>query len=310
MGNAMDNSASLERIGFIGLGIMGKPMVRNLLNAGYAVAVYNRSLGPTAELAQAGATVAISPQAVAAQSDVVITCVSDSPDVEAIVLGEHGILHGARAGMLYIDMSTISPAIARTLYETLQAKGIEALDAPVSGGDIGAQQGTLSIMVGGNTAAFERALPIFQILGKNIIHMGAAGAGQVTKACNQIVVALTVQAVAEALTLAKKSGVDPAKVRSALLGGFAQSKVLEVHGQKMLDGNFQPGFKLDLFRKDMNIVLQTGRDLPLPLGGSSQVTVLMDALLAQGYGHLDFSAVLNLYEMVGGLVDSESIPLA
>jgi 2-hydroxy-3-oxopropionate reductase len=291
----MTNPDSLERIGFIGLGLMGKPMVRNLLQAGYSVSVYNRSFSPTAEVAEAGATVAISPQALAAQTDVVITCVSDSPDVEAIVLGEHGILEGARAGMLYIDMSTIAPATSRNLYSILQAKGIDALDAPVSGGDIGAQQGTLSIMVGGNAAAFQRALPILQVLGKNIVHMGEAGAGQVTKACNQIVVALTVQAVAEALTLAKKSGVDPTKVRSALLGGFAQSKVLEVHGQKMLDGNFQPGFKLDLFRKDMNIVLQTAREAQIPLLGSSQVTALMDALLAQGQGDLDFIAVLNLY---------------
>jgi 2-hydroxy-3-oxopropionate reductase len=285
----------MERIGFIGLGIMGKSMAHNLLKAGYEVTVYNRSPGAMAELAQAGASVAESPRAIAAQTDVVITCVSDSPDVEAVVLGPNGILEGAQTGLLYIDMSTIAPAVARQVFERLQAKGVEALDAPVSGGDIGAQHGTLSIMVGGNATAFQRALPILQVMGKNIVHMGAAGAGQVTKACNQIVVALTVQAVAEALTLATKSGVDPAKVREALLGGFAQSKVLEVHGQKMLDGNFQPGFKLDLFRKDMNIVLQTARDLQIPLLGSSQVTALMDALLAQGQGDRDFIAVLNLY---------------
>ncbi len=288
----------MERIGFIGLGIMGKSMACNLLRAGYAVTVYNRSPGPIAALVEVGASVADSPKAIAAQSDVVITCISDSPDVEAVVLGPSGILEGARSGLLYIDMSTIAPAVARQVYEELQAQGVESLDAPVSGGDIGAQQGTLSIMVGGNPAAFQRALPILQVLGKNIVHMGAAGAGQVTKACNQIVVALTVQAVAEALTLATKSGVDPAKVREALLGGFAQSKVLEVHGQKMLDGNFQPGFKLDLFRKDMNIVLQTARELQIPLLGSSQVTALMDALLAQGQGDLDFIAVLNLYAVL------------
>ncbi len=288
----------MERIGFIGLGIMGKSMARNLLRAGYAVTVYNRSPDPIAALVEAGASAADSPKAIAAQSDVVITCISDSPDVEAVVLGPSGILEGARSGLLYIDMSTIAPAVARRVYEELQAQGVESLDAPVSGGDIGAQQGTLSIMVGGAPAAFQRALPILQVLGKNIVHMGAAGAGQVTKACNQIVVALTVQAVAEALALATKSGVDPAKVRQALLGGFAQSKVLEVHGQKMLDGNFQPGFKLDLFRKDMNIVLQTARELQIPLLGSSQVTALMDALLAQGQGELDFIAVLNLYAML------------
>ncbi len=294
----------MERIGFIGLGIMGKSMARNLLKAGYSVRVYNRSRAAMEELAQDGATLADSPQALAQATDVVISCVSDSPDVEAIALGPQGILAGAAAGLLYIDMSTIAPAMARQVYAACQAQNVSALDAPVSGGDIGAQQGTLSIMVGGDAAAFQRALPILQVMGQNIVHIGAAGAGQVTKACNQIVVALTVQAVAEALTLAQKSGVDAAKVRQALLGGFAQSKVLEVHGQKMLDGNFAPGFKLDLFRKDMNIVLQTGRELQLPLMGSSQAAVLMDALLAQGKGDLDFISVLGLYERLSGIVDS------
>jgi 2-hydroxy-3-oxopropionate reductase len=208
--------------------------------------------------------------------------------------------------MLYIDMSTIAAAVSRDIYAQLQAIGVAALDAPVSGGDIGAQQGTLSIMVGGDQAAFARALPIFQVLGQNIVHMGDAGAGQVTKACNQIVVALTVQAVAEALTLAARSGVDPAKVRSALLGGFAQSKVLEVHGAKMLDRNFQPGFKLDLFRKDINLVLQTARDLGLPLMGSHQIAPLMDALIAQGKGNLDFIAVLELYAQLGNVTHRDS----
>lgn len=291
----------MERIGFIGLGIMGKPMTRNLLKAGYTVTVYNRSPEPIAELVTEGAIAATSPQNLAEQVDVVITCVPDSPDVEAIVLGDRGVIHGVRSGMLYIDMSTIAAATSRKLYTALQAKGVSALDAPVSGGDIGAQQGTLSIMVGGEQTAFDRALPILQVLGKNIVRIGDAGAGQVTKACNQIVVALTVQAVAEAFTLAQKSGVDPAKVREALLGGFAQSRVLEVHGQKMLDRNFNPGFKLDLFRKDMNLVLQTARDLNLPLPGSHAIAPLMDALLAQGKGDLDFIAVLELYEAPGNL---------
>ncbi|HEY9615271.1 MAG TPA: NAD(P)-binding domain-containing protein, partial [Microcoleaceae cyanobacterium] len=259
----------MERIGFIGLGIMGQPMARNVMQAGYSLVVYNRSRPAMEVLGTAGATLAKSPKAVAEQTDVVITCVSDSPDVEAVVLGTNGLIEGVRPGMLYIDMSTIAPATSRQIYSALQAQGVDALDAPVSGGDIGAQQGTLSIMVGGDAAAFQRAHPILQTMGKNIVHVGDAGAGQVTKACNQIVVALTVQAVAEALTLAKKSGVDPAKVRDALLGGFAQSRVLDVHGQRMLDGNFQPGFKLNLFRKDINIVLQTLRELQLPLLGTS-----------------------------------------
>jgi 2-hydroxy-3-oxopropionate reductase len=291
----------MERIGLIGLGLMGRPMAQNLLQAGYAVTVWNRSPGPIEPLAAVGAAVANSPRHLAEQVDVVISCVSDSPDVQEIVLGEQGIIHGGRSGMLYIDMSTIAAAVSREIYAKLQAIGVAALDAPVSGGDIGAQQGTLSIMVGGDQAAFERALPIFQVLGQNIVHMGDAGAGQVTKACNQIVVALTVQGVAEALTLATRSGVDPAKVRSALLGGFAQSKVLEVHGAKMLDRNFQPGFKLDLFRKDINLVLQTARDLGLPLMGSHQIAPLMDALIAQGKGDLDFIAVLELYAQLGNV---------
>lgn len=292
----------MERIGFIGLGLMGKPMSRNLLQAGYPLVVYNRSQAAIDELVSAGATPATSPQAVAEQSDVVITCVSDSPDVEAIVLGGNGVLAGARSGMLFIDMSTIAPATARKVYTALKAQGVDALDAPVSGGDIGAQQGTLSIMVGGEEAAFQRALPILQVMGKNIVHIGEAGAGQVTKACNQIVVALTVQAVAEALTLAKKSGVDPARVREALLGGFAQSRVLEVHGQRMIDGEFQPGFKLNLFRKDINIVTQTARELNLPLFGANQVPSLMDALLAQGKGELDYVSLVTLYETLSGLL--------
>lgn len=291
----------MQQIGFIGLGIMGKPMARNLLKAGYPLVVYNRRRSPMEELAGEGASIAKSPREVAQQSEVVITCVSDSPDVEAIVLGNDGIIEGAKPGTLYIDMSTIAPATARKVYQALQARGVDALDAPISGGDIGAQQGTLSIMVGGDESAFQRALPILEVMGKNIVYIGAAGAGQVTKACNQIVVSLTLQAVAEALTFARKSGVDGAKVREALLGGFAQSRILEVHGQRMLEGHFQPGFKLNLHRKDMNIVLQTGREIGLPLLGTAQVTNLMDALLAQGKGELDNSALIMVYEMLANL---------
>lgn len=291
----------MQRIGFIGLGIMGKPMARNLLKAGYPIVVYNRSRPAMDALVADGAALADSPKAIAQQADVVISCVSDSPDVEAVALGNNGVIEGAKSGLLYLDMSTIAPATARKVYTALKAKGIDALDAPVSGGDIGAQQGTLSIMVGGDESAFQRALPILQAMGKNIVYIGEAGAGQVTKACNQIVVALTVQAVAEALTLAKKAGVDVARVREALLGGFAQSRVLEVHGKRILEGDFQPGFKLNLHRKDMNIVLQTGREAGVPLFGSAQVTSMMDALLAQGSGDLDNSALATLYELLSGI---------
>ncbi len=280
---------------------MGKPMAQNLLKAGYPLVVYNRSRSAMDELAVEGAVLAESPKTVAQQTDIVISCVSDSPDVEAVALGSNGIIEGAKPGLLYIDMSTIAPATARKVYTALKEKGVDALDAPVSGGDIGAQQGTLSIMVGGDEAAFQRSLPVLQIMGKNIIYIGEAGAGQVTKACNQIVVALTVQAVAEALTLAKKSRVDVARVRDALMGGFAQSRILEVHGKRILEGNFQPGFKLNLHRKDMNIVLQAGREVGVPLLGSAQVTTLMDALLAQGKGDLDNAALATLYELLAGI---------
>ena len=292
---------TMERIGFIGLGIMGKPMAQNLLKAGYSLVVYNRSRPAMEALADEGAVLAESPQAVAQQTEVVISCVSDSPDVEAVALGSKGVIEGAKPGSLYIDMSTIAPATARKVYTALKEKGVNALDAPVSGGDIGAQQGTLSIMVGGDATAFQRSLPILQTMGKKIIYIGEAGAGQVTKACNQIVVALTVQAVAEALTLAKKAGVDVARVRDALMGGFAQSRVLEVHGKRILDGDFQPGFKLNLHRKDMAIVLQTGREVGVPLLGSAQVTTLMDALIAQGNGDLDNAALATLYEQLSDI---------
>jgi 2-hydroxy-3-oxopropionate reductase len=289
----------MERIGFIGLGIMGQPMATNLIKAGYPLTVYNRSPASIDRLAQQGAAVASSAKTLAQSVDVVITCVPNSLDVEAIMFGPDGILEGTRPGMLYIDMSTIAASVSRRIAITLMTHGVQALDAPVSGGDIGAQAGTLSIMVGGEPTAFARALPILQRMGMNIVHVGEAGAGQITKACNQVVVALTVQAVAEALALAQRSGVDPVKVRQALLGGFANSRVLEVHGQKMLDRDFQPGFKLNLFRKDMDLVLQTSRELGLPLLGAHQVVPLMDALMGQGHGEWDFTAVWTLYEQLG-----------
>ncbi len=281
----------MERIGFIGVGIMGKPMALNLLKAGYAVTVHDLNRQPVDELVQQGADSAGSARAVAEQSDVVITMLPDSPEVEAVVFGPDSVLEGIREGMLFIDMSTIAPATSEKISKVLSEKGVDALDAPVSGGDVGAKAGTLSIMVGGTKAAFERALPLFQVMGKNIVHIGDAGAGQVTKACNQIVVGMTIQAVAEAMTLAKKAGVDIEKVRGALLGGFAQSRILDLHGKRILEGNFQPGFKIKLHRKDMNIALQTGRTLSVPLPGTAQVASQMDAIIAQGNGDLDHSAL-------------------
>lgn len=283
-------------IGFIGLGIMGKPMASNLLRAGYPMVVLNRSRGPVDELVAQGARSAGSPREVAAASDVVITMLPDSPDVESVVLGADGVAAGIRSGSLYIDMSTIAPATARNVAAELQARGVDVLDAPVSGGEKGAIDATLSIMIGGTDAAFARAEPILRKLGKNIVHVGPDGAGQVTKACNQIVVGVTIEAVAEALALAAASGVDQVAVRAALLGGFAQSKVLEVHGQRMIDRAFAPGFKSRLHRKDMNIAVNAGNEAGLQLAAAAVVRERFDALIARGEGDLDHSALRTLYD--------------
>jgi 2-hydroxy-3-oxopropionate reductase len=291
----------MEKIGMIGIGIMGLPMALNLLKAGFPVVVHNRSAARVMLVREAGGTIAESPAAVARQCDVLITMLPDSPQVEEVMLGAGGASEALRPGQLFIDMSTIAPETSRTLARTLAEKGVDALDAPVSGGEVGAKNATLSIMVGGTAAAFERALPVFQAMGKNIVHIGDAGAGQVAKACNQVVVGLTIQAVAEALTLAKKAGVDLGKVRSALLGGFAQSRILDLHGQRVIDGNFKPGFKVHLHRKDMNIILQTARALAVPLPGSALVASQMDALIGQGEGDLDHSALALLLAQQAGI---------
>jgi len=282
-------------IGFIGLGIMGKPMAENLLAAGYPLVVLNRSLGPVDALVAGGAQAGSSPRDVAARSDVVITMLPDSPDVEAVALGTDGIVAGAQAGALWIDMSTIAPATTARVAAAFAAVGIDALDAPVSGGEKGAIEGTLSIMVGGSDEAFARAQPIFAVLGKNVVHVGALGAGQVTKACNQIVVGVTIEAVAEALALAQAAGVDPVKVRAALLGGFAQSRILEVHGQRMIDRNFVPGFKSRLHRKDMNIAANAGDAVGLDLAAAKLVRERFDQLIARGDGERDHSALRTLF---------------
>jgi len=290
----------MERIGFIGLGIMGKPMARNLLKAGYSLVVHDLNRSAVEELASEGAQAASSSKEAAGQCDVVITMLPDSPDVEQVVLGPEGVAEGISAGMLFVDMSTIAPGTARKVYGILKAKGVESLDAPVSGGEVGAKAGALSIMVGGTEAAFQRARPIFEVMGKNIVLIGEPGAGQVTKACNQIVVGVTIQAVSEALILARKSGVDPAKVREALLGGFAQSRILDLHGQRIINRTFQPGFRVRLHRKDLAIALQTGREVSLPLMLTSQVAELMNALIARGDGDLDHSGLAHLLEQMGG----------
>ena len=290
-------SDQLPVVGFIGLGIMGKPMARNLLNAGYSLIVLNRSHPPMDELVAVGAQAGTSPQDVASRSDVIITMLPDSPDVESVALGANGIIAGIRDGALWIDMSTIAPATTKHVAGELAAKGVTSLDAPVSGGEKGAIDAALSIMVGGSDAAFARAQPIFAALGKNIVHVGELGAGQVTKACNQIVVGVTIEAVAEALALAELSGVDPNKVRAALLGGFAQSKILEVHGQRMIDRTFNPGFKARLHRKDMNIAANAGDENGMDLVATKLVRERFDQLIARGDGDRDHSALRTLYPL-------------
>lgn len=282
------------RVGFVGLGIMGKPMARNLLRAGYPVTVHNRSRLPVDELVAEGAADGGSPRGVAEQSEVVITMLPDTPDVEQVTFGPQGLVEGLRPGSVLVDMSTISPVATRAIAARLRERGVEMLDAPVSGGQRGAEEGTLSIMVGGDPQTFERVRPLFQALGKSVVHVGPVGAGQVCKACNQVVVALTLQAVAEALVLAERNGVDPARVRQALLGGFAGSRILEVHGQRMLEGNYQPGFRARLHHKDLRIALETGRSAGVPMLGTALVHELLGAVVARGWGDLDHSALVRL----------------
>lgn len=288
-------------IGFIGLGIMGKPMARNLMRAGYPVVVHNRSRPPVEELGKEGAQIAASPQEVAARTQVVITMLPDSPDVEQVCSGEKGVFAGAGPGTLLIDMSSISPVVARKLALEAKRRGLDMLDAPVSGGEAGAIGATLSIMIGGEAPAVERALPIFQVLGKNIVHVGDAGAGQVTKAANQIVVGVTIAAVSEALVLATKAGVDPAKVRQVLLGGFAQSRILDAHGQRMLEHNFKPGFRIRLHEKDLKIALAAGGEYGVPLLVTGIVAQMMTAMRSMGHGELDHSGLVTFIEELGNI---------
>jgi 2-hydroxy-3-oxopropionate reductase len=294
--NSKGENMNNPTIGFIGLGIMGKPMARNLLNAGYSLVVHNRSRGAVEELTKEGAQAAASAQEVAARSEVVITILPDSPDVESVYAGGNGVFSGAKPGMLLIDMSTISPIVSRKLAQEADQRGIDMLDAPVSGGEAGAVSASLSIMIGGKPPGVERAMPIFQALGKNIVHVGEAGAGQVTKAANQMVVGTTIAIVSEALVLAAKAGVDPAKVRQALLGGFAQSRILEAHGQKMLERTFKPGFRIRLHEKDMKIALATGAEYGVPLMVTGQVGQIMTAMRSMGNGELDHSALVKFVE--------------
>src|SRR6266516_2460795 len=285
-----------DRIGFIGLGIMGKPMAHNLLKAGFPVIVHNRHQEVTDEFVAAGASAGARPRDIAASCDVLISMLPDSPQVEEVLVGPDGIVEGARAGLIVIDMSTISPIVTRTLADRLAAHGLAMLDAPVSGGDKGAIAGTLSIMVGGEEETLKRCMPIFQALGKTIVHVGESGAGQVVKACNQIVVALVIEAVSEALVLGSKAGVDPAKILQVLGGGLAANRVMELRGASMLAHDFTPGGRVRFHHKDLGFALETARRY----GVSLPVTALVDQMLAslevRGHGDLDHSALLTYLE--------------
>ncbi len=289
-----------ERIGFIGLGIMGRPMAHNLLKAGYALVIHNRSRGPVDELVAAGASAAATPREVAQQCDVVITMLPDGPDVRAVATGESGLLAGARPGLLWIDMSTIAPGVAQELARMAGERGVTLLDAPVSGGDVGARAGTLSIMIGGNAADVTRAEPILRALGTTIAHVGPSGAGQVVKACNQIVVALTIEAVSEALVLGAKAGVDPAVILRVLSGGLAANRVMELRGRNFLEHDFTPGFKVRLHEKDLAIALAAGREYGAALPATALVEQMLLALKQLGRGELDHSALLTLLEDLAG----------
>lgn len=288
-------------IGFIGLGIMGRPMAKNLLKAGYQLVVHDRVRQAVEDVVAAGAKAAGSPRETAAQSDILITMLPSSPDVELVALGKDGVLEGARRGLLFVDMSTISPIVSKKVGAAVEAKGVRMLDAPVSGGEKGAIDGVLSIMVGGEREVFDRVLPLFQVMGKTITLLGPLGAGGFTKLANQIIVAGNLTALAEALTLAKKAGLDRELTLTALGGGLAGSKCLEQKRANYLSGNYQPGFKIDLHYKDLGLIMESARELGVPLPATAVVQELFSALRVQGKGGLDHSAVITLLESLAGV---------
>jgi 2-hydroxy-3-oxopropionate reductase len=285
-----------KAVGFVGLGIMGAFMAGNLLEAGHELVVHNRTRTKAERLAQRGARAADSPREVAEGSDVIITMLPGPPQVEEVVAGDGGLLEGAREGSLIIDMSTSSPILAQELARAARNKAVGMLDAPVSGGDVGARDGTLSIMVGGEEDDFERARPLFRVMGETVVHVGGVGAGQVVKACNQIVVALVIEAIAEALVLGSKAGVDPDRVVEVLSGGLASNKVLEVKGEKFLSHEFAPGGKVEYHRKDLGIALEAGREYEVTLPVAAFVDQMFGVLEAKGRGGWDHSALLTLLE--------------
>ncbi len=288
------------KIGFIGLGIMGRPMALNLKNASHDIIVPERS-SLTDEI-RAAAEVVADAKSVAAKSEVVIVMVPDTPDVETVLFGAGGVADGLNKGALVIDMSSISPIATKDFARRIAEKGCDYLDAPVSGGEVGAKQATLTIMVGGPDAAFARATPLFEAMGKNITHVGSEnGAGQTCKVANQIIVALNLQAVSEALVFAAKAGADPAKVRQALMGGFASSRILEVHAERMLNGTFTPGFRVRLHQKDLNLALSAAKELNLSLPNTAIAQQMFSIVSSQGGGDLDHSAMVLAIERMGDI---------
>jgi 2-hydroxy-3-oxopropionate reductase len=288
------------KLGFIGLGVMGRPMALNLRKAGHDLAVWARNPEQTEALQTAGATVMTSPQAVAQAADILFVNVADDAALDAVLFGADGAASGLAAGSIVVDMGTTSPDYTRHLAQRLAQQKTSLIDAPVSGGEAGAIAGTLSIMAGGSQPAFQRVLPLFQAIGGNIVHVGDSGAGQIAKACNQIVVSATLLGVAEALTFATQQGVDAAKVRQALLGGSAYSKILEIHGQRMLDENYTPGFKAKLHRKDLGIVLAAAQSAGMALPGTALAAQMMNALVGNGSGELDSSALIEVLQQLNG----------
>ncbi|MGF1499373.1 MAG: NAD(P)-dependent oxidoreductase [Elainellaceae cyanobacterium] len=289
------------KIAFVGMGTMGTPMALNLLKAGHQVTVHNRTRSREEPLAAAGAERAASPQAAAAGAEVIITCVSDSPDVEAVILGEQGIIHGASAGAIAVDMSTISPSVTRRIAQQLAAKGIQMLDAPVSGGSEGAQRGTLSIMIGGEAAAVERVSPVLEAMGRTITHVGPIGAGQITKAINQVIIAGTYWGVAEGIALGLKAGLEMEKVVQAVGGGAAGSWGLTNRSANMIHNDYPLGFRVKFHRKDLNIALEAARELGVPLPIAAYVEQIETGLVARGFGDEDISNIARSVREQAGI---------
>jgi 2-hydroxy-3-oxopropionate reductase len=283
-------------LGFIGLGIMGKPMAGHLVNAGYTVHVFSRSPAPVKELEASGAKACSTTKEVAEKSDVIFIMVPNTPDVNIVLFGFNGVADGVKKGAIVVDMSSISPIATREFAEKLDALGVEMLDAPVSGGQVGAQNAALSIMVGGKRKTFEKVEPLFELMGQNIVHVGPNGDGQMCKVANQIVVALTIEAVGEALLLASKAGADPSKVRAALMGGFAGSRILELHGERMIKRTFEPGFRIALHQKDLSLALEAARELGVSLPNTATAQELFNAVKAKEGEDLDHSAMVLALE--------------